>query len=86
MMTTTAAFLGAPALCFCFGEGSEPRQPLGVPTVGGQIFGQAPTLYTMSNCLSASESPAIAYLARGACGSAVTLRWRKYVHIRLFKP
>ena len=39
-----------------------------------------------SNCLSASESPAIAYLARGACGSAVTLRWRKYVHIRLFKP
>ncbi len=47
MMTTTAAFLGAPALCFRFGEGSEPRQPLGVPTVGGQIFGQAPTLYTI---------------------------------------
>ena len=46
MMTTTAALLGALALCFSFGEGSELRQPLGISIVGGLIVSQALTLYT----------------------------------------
>ena len=46
MMTTTAALLGALPLCFCFGEGSELRQPLGISIVGGLLVSQVLTLYT----------------------------------------
>jgi len=35
MMTTFAATLGAVPLAIGVGEGSEPRQPLGISIVGG---------------------------------------------------
>ena len=47
MMTAAATLLGAPPLCFCFGEGDEPRQPLGVSIVGRPAVSQALTLYTI---------------------------------------
>jgi multidrug efflux pump len=47
LMTTMAALLGAVPLAFSGGVGSEIRRPLGICIIGGLIFSQALTLYTV---------------------------------------
>ncbi len=47
LMTTMAALLGAVPLAFSGGVGSELRRPLGICIIGGLIFSQALTLYTV---------------------------------------
>jgi len=76
MMTTTAALLGAPALCFCFGEGSEPRQPLGVSAVGRLIFDQALTLYTIPIVYLYLNRPRLR-ISHGAELNGATLKGRR---------
>ena len=46
MMTTLAALFGALPLVLSGGDGSELRQPLGIPIVGGLVMSQLLTLYT----------------------------------------
>lgn len=47
MMTTMAALLGTLPLAIGFGIGSELRRPLGIAVVGGLLFSQAITLFTV---------------------------------------
>ena len=47
MMTSMAALLGALPLALEQGSGSELRKPLGIAIVGGLIFSQFLTLYTV---------------------------------------
>jgi len=47
MMTSMAALLGALPLALEQGSGSELRRPLGIAIVGGLIFSQFLTLYTV---------------------------------------
>lgn len=47
LMTTLAALLGALPLMLSHAEGAEMRQPLGLTIIGGLIFSQILTLYTI---------------------------------------
>jgi multidrug efflux pump len=47
MMTTLVAFFGAIPLVFSYGDGGEMRRPLGITMVGGLLFSQLLTLYTV---------------------------------------
>jgi multidrug efflux pump subunit AcrB len=47
MMTTMAALLGAVPLAMGTGVGSELRRPLGITIIGGLVFSQLLTLYTV---------------------------------------